>query len=537
MRTSKRALALLFGGLLTACSPAPDAAVAPAPERLDDPVVDATRGSIRNTDRATPGHTMYGGLLSDTTYLIDSDGMVVHTWKSEYAPSGTAYLLDNGNIVRGGRQPEVDVFNGGGQGGRLQEITWGGEVVWDYLFASEDHLLHHDFDRMPNGNILAIAWERKSAEETRAGGRRVDLIPEHGLWPDMVVELEPLPPDGARIVWEWHMWDHLVQDADASHANHGDPAAHPERIDINGTGAPVEISDEELAQLQALGYVPADADAEELESDLFHTNALHYNAELDQILLSVPEYNELWIIDHSTTTEEAASSSGGRAGRGGDLLYRWGNPQVYGRGGPEDQVLGYQHDARWIPQGHPGAGNILVFSNRNGDEDNSHSAVYEIAPPIDGDGNYGLPETEPFGPAEPVWSYTASDPTTFFAPFISGASRLAGGNTLVNSGPQGRFFEVTSEGEIVWEYRDPYSGDVRMPDGSMPHPVDEFTYAVFRATRIPPGHPGLAGRTLVPLDPQPVIPEPPAEEAIEDEASDEEAPDEQIDGVQAQNGP
>ena len=76
----------------------------------------------------------------------------------------------------------------------------------------------------------------------------------------------------------------------------------------------VEISSEELARLQALGYVPEDADAEDLSADVFHTNAIHYNAELDQIVLSVPEYSEIWIIDHSTTTEEAAGSSGGRWG-------------------------------------------------------------------------------------------------------------------------------------------------------------------------------------------------------------------------------
>ena len=516
MRTTIKVLSLLLAGSLAACDGDTADTSTTAIERLTDPVVDETRGLIRNTDRATPGYTMYGGLLSDTTYLIDDNGLVVHTWKSDYAPSGTAYLLDNGNILRGARQPEVEVFNGGGQGGRIQEITWDGEVVWDYLFASEDHLLHHDIQLMPNGNILAIGWEHKSAEEARAGGRRLDLIPEHGIWPDMVVEFEPLPPNDARVVWEWHTWDHLVQNAAASQAHYGDPAASPHRIDINGTGEAVEISDEELARLQALGYVPEDADAEDLSADVFHTNAIHYNAELDQIVLSVPEYNEIWIIDHSTTTEEAAGSSGGRWGRGGDLLYRWGNPQVYGRGTAADQQLGYQHDVRWIPEGYPGAGNITVFSNRGGTEDSPYSTVYEISPPTDADGNYLVPESGAFGSAEPIWTYTATDPTSFFAPFISGASRLASGNTLINSGPQGRFFEVTPEGEIVWEYRDPYSGQVRMPDGSLPHPVDEFTYAVFRATRTPADHPGLAGRTLAPLDPQPEIPVPAADEAEEE---------------------
>lgn len=178
---------------------------------------------------------------------------------------------------------------------------------------------------------------------------------------------------------------------------------------------------------------------------------------------------------------------------------------------------------------YPGAGNLTVFSNRNGPEDAQYSAVYEIAPPTDSDGNYIVPEEEAFGPAEPVWAYTATDPNSWLAPFISGASRLASGNTLVNSGPHGRFFEVTPDGEIIWEYRDPYSGDVRMPDGSPPHPVGEFPYAVFRATPVPADHPALAGRTLVPLDPQPEIP-PPAEDdekGTEDEEVNEDDNDEQ----------
>ena len=208
MRTSMCDI-LLLAVLATSCTPSQQELVEPPPERLDDPIIDDTRGAIRNDPRATPGYTLYGGLISDTTYLIDNDGMVVHTWTSEYAPSGTAYLLDSGNIVRGGRQPDVARFNGGGQGGRLQEISWDGDLVWDYLFASDDHLLHHDVEPLPNGNILAIAWNHVDVDTARAAGRRMDLLPEHGLWPDTVVELEPVYPDGARVVWEWRTWDHL----------------------------------------------------------------------------------------------------------------------------------------------------------------------------------------------------------------------------------------------------------------------------------------------------------------------------------------
>ena len=91
---------------------------------------------------------------------------------------------------------------------------------------------------------------------------------------------------------------------------------------MNAQAGGSAITPDKLAQLQALGYVPADASVEDLESDFLHVNSVAYNERLDQIAISVPEYGEIWILDHSTTTQEAAGSEGGRQGRGGDLLYR-----------------------------------------------------------------------------------------------------------------------------------------------------------------------------------------------------------------------
>jgi hypothetical protein len=471
-----------------------------AQEKPEEP-----RGLVVSTPRATPGYVLFAPLLSGTTYLIDGDGSVVHTWQTEFAPGASVYLLDNGHLLRTVRAWDVPVFKGGGQGGGIKEFTWEGELVWDYLLATEQQLLHHDIERLPNGNILAIAWERKSADEALGAGRQPDHVPQLGLWPDMVIELEPVPPNDARIVWEWHMWDHLIQNRDPDAPNYGDPSFYPHRIDVNGDGEQEQMNLKELDRLKALGYVPVDATREELKSDLLHTNSIAYNADLDQIALSARRFDEIWIIDHSTSTEQAAGSSGGRWGRGGDLLYRWGNPASYGRGLKADQQLFGQHDARWIPDDMPGGGNIMVFNNSMGRKKDDYSAVFEIAPPMDGDSHYLLTDDEPFGPTQPLWRYEAPDKVSFHSSFISGAHRMPNGQTLVTSGPEGRFFEVTPQGEIVWEYRSIYSGNVRTPDGSPPHPVGKATYATFRATKLAPDHPALAGRDLQPLDPQPPI--------------------------------
>src|SRR5690606_15913622 len=108
-------------------------------------------------------------------------------------------------------------------------------------------------------------------------------------------------------------------------------------------------------------------------------NAIDYNPQLDQIMISTREFSELWIIDHSTTTAEAAGHTGGRSGKGGDILYRYGNPAAYNRGTRADQKFFYQHDAQWIEPGLPGAGNILVFNNGwNRVDGSSFSSVIEL---------------------------------------------------------------------------------------------------------------------------------------------------------------
>ena len=264
--------------------------------------------------------------------------------------------------------------------------------------------------------------------------------------------------DGARVVWEWHMWDHTIQDVDPERTNYGKLSEHPELIDINGDHDTPQLSAAELARLQALGYVPSDAAPEDLQSDFMHTNAIAYNASLDQITVSVLRYNEVWIIDHGTTTAEAAGHTGGRWGQGGDLLYRWGNPRIYGRGGADDQRVFRQHDVRWVPEGMPGGGHLTLFNNNLEGPDGNHSAVFEFVPPRDDAGRYVLHATDAFEPQALAWSYMAPDQVSFHSFFISGAHRLANGHTFVTSGAQGRFFEVTPEGDIVWEYWTPYSG-------------------------------------------------------------------------------
>lgn len=463
-------------------------------------------GVVLHKPSAFDGYNLFSPLDGAGSYLIDNDGRVVHFWDTEYR-SNIGYLLDNGNLLRTttyGNGGNGHLF-GGGAGLGIQELSWDGELLWEYVYSSEDYLMHHDIEPMPNGNVLVIAWERKSVEETIAAGRDPELIDERGLWPLHLLEVKPARPSGGTVVWEWHIWDHLIQDFDETKANFGDVAAHPERVEINPPGLWMDrIPDDEREQLEALGYLggePADDKAKDQKrerarsADWLHTNAIAYNAELDQIAVSTLGNNEIWIIDHSTTTDEARGHSGGRYGKGGDLLYRWGNPFAYRAGAESDQTLFAQHNVHWIPEGLPGAGHLLIFNNGRGRPQGNYSSVVELATPFDVKTGYALQPGEPFGPKQPVWEYTAPEPKEFYSSFISGAQRLPNGNTLVCFGAKGIFFEVTADGEEVWRFVNPVIG----PEGSSHSgKTKKPSNIVFRAHRYAPDHPAFAGKTLTP---------------------------------------
>jgi hypothetical protein len=465
---------------------------------------DAARGLRLREPGAFDGTTLFAPINSTTTYLIDMDGSVVHSWPGDSAPGAWCYLLDDGNLLRAGREDADPHFRGGGIGGRIQKLAPDGSVLWHYQVASADRQQHHDLEPLPNGNVLFIAWERKSPEEAVARGRHPEAVGAAGLWPDAIFEVRPTPPTGGEIVWEWHAWDHLVQDVDPRKPNHGALAEHPGRIDVNAAYVPEDESSEEeraerqraAAQMAALGYTGGEEDPEpdaqanatppserDQSGDWLHTNSVSYDAEHDLVLLSSPRLSEIWIIDHSTTTAEAASSSGGRRGHGGDLLWRWGNPVMYGAGAKADEQLFGQHHPTFVT-GREDL-RVLVFNNGAERPQGNWSSVDELVLPFDGEGGFRRESGRSCGPAAAAWSFSA--PGTFFSAFISGAQRLPNGNTLVCSGAPGRLFEVTPAGEIVWDYLNPLGGEVVPPEHSGKAPP----LALFRGTRLSRVHPGV----------------------------------------------
>ncbi|MDA1008585.1 MAG: aryl-sulfate sulfotransferase [Planctomycetota bacterium] len=366
--------------------------------------------------------TLVTSTNNTTTTAYDSAGQVARTWTGATGGASIGYLAPDGSLVR----PSIHTagaYNSAARGGRIQIWNAAGTLTNDLLVSTAAFQQHHDIRRMPNGHILCIAWEGHTQAEGTAAGR-VGLTGP--IWPETILEIEPTGYSTYNIVWRWSLWNHLIQDVNPSLPSYGVIAEHPELVNIN------------------FGTIAAGS------GDWNHANCIDYNAARDEIVLSSRTFNEVWVIDHSTTTAQAATHLGGNRNRGGDLLYRWGNPNAYGRGTVADKVFFTVHSAHWIPAGLPGAGNILAFNNgdRTGTA-NDYSTVVELVPPRDPNGAYVISSSNPFGPTSPVWSHGVAG-AFYGGPTQCGAFRTRDNTTMITLTNSGVVFEVNASGQTVW---------------------------------------------------------------------------------------
>ena len=373
-------------------------------------------------ERAMDGYTLYQS--GNSAALINNCGNLIHEWtqvSAQYHPK----LLPNGNIVY------IEVFSR-----NIIEKDWNDNLINEIVIDAFDINLNYEVIVLPNGNYLCIA--RRSFSQSQF----IDIGYSYG-WPvagetvgrptqyDMVVEVER---STGNIVWEWNIIDHAIQGRDASKGNFGVVADHPELLDMDAIGI-YDWTDQES----------------------FMINGFDYNPDLDQIALSVRKMSEVVIIDHSTTTAEAAGHTGGNSGKGGDILYRWGNPQNYGRGSSSDRFLYFQHNPNWIKDG-PHKGKLVMYNNGlnrpNTSSSDDYSAIPIIDTGVDANGNYTLPDSAPYGPVVPDENYSkVTTGNDFYSGYTSAGKVLANGNILVTVGGSDRTFEMLPEdGTVVWSY-------------------------------------------------------------------------------------
>jgi len=412
------------------------------------------------------------------TFLINNCGEVINQWTSDYPPGTSVYLLPNGNLLRPGRLNDGSSNIGfGGQGGIVEIYNWEGDKIWEYVYSSNEFRQHHDVYPLPNGNILILAATVVEGADAIQAGRNPSLLSETDLFNEQIIEVQPEGVNGGTVVWEWNAIDHVIQDFDNTKDNFGDVANSPEKIDIN------YLNDND----PGLNWL--------------HINSIQYNEELDQIVISSRNLCEIWVIDHSTTTEESASSSGGIYGKGGDLLYRWGNPAAYRQGDATDQKLFGQHTPYIIPSGMPNEGKIMVFNN-GFRRSPAFSQVDIIDPPVSAPGFYEYIPGTAFGPESTDFTYPETPPTEdsdFFSAIVSNAQQLPNGNILICEGREAFFFEIDSNNDTVWEYVLPISNsDGTIYEQGGDTPTNSFS---FRAIKYPLDYEAFNGRDLSPGDP------------------------------------
>ena len=173
-----------------------------------------------------------------------------------------------------------------------------------------------------------------------------------------------------------------------------------------------------------------------------HMNGIDVNADGD-IAFSCRNNSTVGIIDGSS----------------GELTWKYGFPEV-----------AHQHNPTFVEHGH-----LQIFDNGMHRPGQPYSRILEVNPEND----------------EVVWMYEANPRFQFFSSYIAGCDRLPGGNVLICEGSDGRVFEVTQSGEVVWEWINPFLNFGPGPGGSR-------SVQIFRAHRYEPDYGGLLGRDLNP---------------------------------------
>jgi len=376
-----------------------------------------------NTESAFDGYMLFEN--DDDTYLINNCGEVLNKWDDINQTDNHTKLLDNGNMLY--------IYNNW-----VYEVDWDGNVMNAVTHGEDDLLLEYESVLLPNGNYLCVTRRDMTSVDFQNIGYEIP-----NTFPSRIDGVVELDRNSGEVVWEWNIRDHVIQERDPSAPNYGIVADHPELLNMDAISS---------------------YDWQSTES--FMINSMDYNPERDEIIVSVRKMCEVVVIDHSTTAEEAMGHTGGRHGKGGDVIYRWGNPANYGAGVPanytfgqeaeNDQRLYYQHNPQWIKTGEY-AGKIMIYSNglnRPGSGfGDRYSNIPIITPEYDSDGLYVLEPGQAYGPEEPDVEFKGNNPLgEFYSGYTSGAKIMPNGNLYITEGSKGRISEITLSGERVFEY-------------------------------------------------------------------------------------
>lgn len=460
-------------------------------------------------DKAYNGYTLIGSTL------IDMEGNVVYKF-----PQG-GFLWEDGTLFTGGGGPTYTKWD------------MNGNKIWTVSETRTDltkpgyYKTHHDSSRVFNkklgrDTVIYVANKSLTHDEVIAAGANPAWKASYtGSEMDCLVERDSLDN---KVVWEWCMYDHLIQDLDPTKKNYVAAGKgikdYPGKLNIN--------------------Y------GKTVGGDWNHVNGMDYSDQNGQILFDMV-WGEIWIIDHDGTfvssaadftadpAKALAANIAAAASVKGDFLWRFGDPALYQQGTqpqidpknyisllPHHKMLGKCHDVQWIKPGLPGAGNVLI--SNNGDyyfEAFPQSSGVEINPYIKGidattkkpilstsyvnppdAGYYSYERRTPIQRMgtkllsnQIVWFWQNQETSGFLKDNGGNIIRLPNGNTLQSGKTEGHLVEVTPEMEVVWEYINPVTSK-GIVTTITPGMLD--THSVGKVGRYAADFPPLRGLDLTP---------------------------------------
>jgi hypothetical protein len=390
------------------------------------PSVYPTGTTVYDPARAWSGYSVFV-LPEAGAALIDMNGRVVRQWTTFEGASGGPVRVLPGGFAMGavGRRPPHQESLG------VALFDWVGTELWRFAGTEEVTLQdgtkvksarqHHDWQRFdfPAGYFSPDASPRAEGGRTLVLSHRNVVnaaIHEQSLEDDRLLEVD----GSGSVVWDWSANEHVDELGFSAAAREAIRGAN-----INKARASVD-----WLHVNSATYVGPnrwfDAGDERFRPD--------------HVLISSREANILAIV-----------------GRDGRVVWRMGPDYRESEATRAlGQVIG-QHHAHLIPKGLPGAGNLLVF-------DNGGAAGYGAPTPAAPNGvnvvSRGSSRVLEIDPVtfKKVWEYSlgGTESFRFFSHYVSSAQRLPNGNTFITEGASGRLFEVTTGGEIVWEYVSPF---------------------------------------------------------------------------------
>ena len=156
-----------------------------------------------NPQLSYKGYTLFNAGTKHA-YLIDMEGRFVHEWTCDLGISNPTLLPDGSLICLAMPSENVEGQRGlNGQAAACYELSWDSEITWRY----DDPWMHHDYQRLDNGNTLLIKWveiPRSLVKKVKGGYHEKDDDPDLMLG-DLIIEVTP---DG-DIVREWKSWQHF----------------------------------------------------------------------------------------------------------------------------------------------------------------------------------------------------------------------------------------------------------------------------------------------------------------------------------------